>query len=151
MPNSGMVYHQQRQYLILKHGCLSCPRVKFREDLVEQLKRWRAQGDNLIVCLDTNEDVYKKSISKALTSVDRLAMKEVVGTFTGKKIGPTYFQGSKLIDAVWTTFDIQVAGACIMPAGYGIGDHCLFVIDFVASLLIDTSPKRGLSDPKDAG
>jgi hypothetical protein len=29
-----------------------------------------------------------------------------------------------------------------MPAGYGIGDHCLFVIDFVASLLIGTSPKR---------
>ena len=29
-----------------------------------------------------------------------------------------------------------------MPAGYGIGDRCLFVIDFVASLLIGTSPKR---------
>jgi hypothetical protein len=38
-PNSGMVYHQQRQYLILKRGCLTFPRVKFREDQVEQLQR----------------------------------------------------------------------------------------------------------------
>ena len=116
-PNSGMVYHQQRQYSILKPGYLTCPRVKFREDLVEQLQRWRAQGDKLIVCLDANEDVYKKSIGKELTSADGLAMKEVVGTFTGKRIGPMYFQGSKPIDAVWATSDIQVAGACIMPAG----------------------------------
>jgi hypothetical protein len=141
-PNSGMVYHQHRQYLILKCGCLTCPRVKFREDLVEQLQRWRAQGDKLIVCLDANKDVYKKSTGKALTSVDGLAMKEVVGTFMGKQIGPTYFWGSKPVDAVWATLDIQVAGACIMPTGYGIGDHRLFVIDFVASLLIGTSPKR---------
>jgi hypothetical protein len=94
------------------------------------------------VCLDANEDVYKKSIGKAPTSVDGLAMKEVVGTFMGKQIGPTYFWGSKPIDAVWAMLDIQVAGACIMPAGYGIGDHHLFVIDFVASLLIGISPKR---------
>jgi hypothetical protein len=141
-PNSGTVYHQQQQYLILKRGCLTCPRVEFREDLVEQLQRWRAQGDKLIVCLDANEDVYKKSIGKALTSVNGLVMKEVVGTFTGKQIGPTYLQGSKSIDAVWVTSDIQMAGTCIMPAGYRIGDHCLFVIDFMASLLIGTSPKR---------
>ncbi len=35
-----------------------------------------------------------------------------------------------------------MAGACILPASYGIGDHHLFVIDFMASLLIGTSPKR---------
>ncbi len=116
--------------------------MTFREDLVEQLQRWRAQRDKLIVCLDANEDVYKKSIGKALASVDSLAMKEVLGTFTGKQIGLTYFRESKPIDAVWATSDIQVAGACIMPAGYEIGDHRLFVIDFVASLLIGTSPKR---------
>ena len=69
-------------------------------------------------------------------------MKEVVGDFTGRQVGPTYFRGSKPIDAVWATSDLQVAGACIMPAGYGIGDHRLFVIDFVTSSLIGLSPKR---------
>jgi hypothetical protein len=65
-PNSGTVYHQQHLYWITKQGCLTCRRVKFQEDLVAQLKRWREQGDKLIVCLDANEDVYRKLIGKAL-------------------------------------------------------------------------------------
>jgi hypothetical protein len=141
-PNSGTVYHQQRHYWVVKRKCLTCPRVKFWEDLLQQLGRWREQGDKLIVCLDANEDIYKKAIGKALTLVDGLAMKEVVGEFTGKKIGPTYFRGSKPIDAIWATSDVQVAGACIMPAGYGIGDHRLFVVDFVAASLIGNEPKK---------
>ncbi len=104
--------------------------------------RWREQGDKLIVCLDANEDIYRKSLGKTLTSVDGLAMKEVVEEFTGRKVGPTYFRGSKPIDAVWAKADVQAAGACIMPAGYGIGDHRLFVVDFVTSSLIGFSPKK---------
>jgi exonuclease III len=141
-PNSGTVYHQHRRYWLGKRRCATCPRVKFRDDLISQLKRWREEGDKLIVCLDANENVYKKAIGKALTSVDGLAMKEVVGDFTGTPIGPTYFRGSKPIDAVWATSDVDVVGACIMPAGYGIGDHRLFVVDFLASSLLGTTPKK---------
>ena len=146
-PNSGTVYHQQRQYWVLKKKCLECPRVKFRTDLIDLLQKWREQGDKLIVCMDANEDIYRKSIGKALTSVEGLAMKEVVGSFTGKQIGATYFRGSKPIDAVWVTTDIQVAGACIMPAGFGIGDHRLFVIDFVASSLVGDTPRKIVRAP----
>jgi hypothetical protein len=140
-PNSGTVYHQQRQYWITKQGCLTCLRVKFWEDLVAQLKRWREQGDKLIVCLDANEDVYSKLIGKALTLIDRLAMQELVGKFMGRRIGPTYFRGSQPIDAVWATPDAQIAGACTMPGGYEIGDHQLFVVDFFASSLIGLALK----------
>jgi hypothetical protein len=140
--NSDTVYHQQRQYWITRQRCLTCPRVKFREDLVAQLNRWREQGDKLIVCLDANEDIYKKPIGKALTLIDGLAMQEVVGKFTGRRIVPTYFGGSRPMDAVWATLDVKVAGACIMPAGYGIGDHQLFVLDFVTSSLIGLAPKK---------
>ena len=86
--------------------------------------------------------MYKKAIGKALTSVDGLAMKEVAGNFTGTPIGPTYFRGSKPIDAVWAALDVEVVGACIMPAGYGIGDHRLFVVDFLANSLLGTTPKK---------
>ncbi len=84
-PNSGTVYHQQHQYWITKQGCLTCPRVKFWEDLVAQLKRWREQGDSL----DANEDLYRKLTRETLTSIDGLAMQEVVGRFTGRRFGPT--------------------------------------------------------------
>jgi hypothetical protein len=51
--------------------------------------KWREEGDRLIVCLDKNEHIYKKSIGKALTDIDGLAMREVVGDFTCQPVGPT--------------------------------------------------------------
>ena len=65
--------------------------------------------------MDENEDIYKKRLVKSITARYRLNMNEVVGAFTGKKIGATFFRGSKLIDAVWATPDIVVVGACVMP------------------------------------
>jgi hypothetical protein len=129
-PNSSTTYQQHRRYLINKKKDLSCPRTKFREDLIDQLSKWREAGDKLIVCLDANENIYSKSIGKALTNLEGLAMKEVVGTFTGRRVGPTYSRGSTPIDGIWATSDISISNACIMPTGYGIGDHRLFIIDF---------------------
>jgi hypothetical protein len=106
------------------------------------LTRWRENGDKLIVCLDANENIYKKSIRKALTDANGLALVEVVGKFTGQPVGPTYFRGSTPIDGIWASSDVTVAGACIMPAGYGIGDHRLFVVDFLTSSITGAIPHK---------
>ena len=90
----------------MKEKDRSCPRKRFREDLVRQLKNWRGSGERLVVCLDANEDIYSKSIGKALTDPDGLGMVEVVGEFTGKKVGATFYRGKKPIDGVWATPDI---------------------------------------------
>ena len=84
----------------------------------------------------------KKSIGKSLTGENGLAMYEVVGTFTGEKMGATFFQGTKPIDGVWATSNVVVTGACVMPASYGVGNHRLFVINFLTSSLIGTTPPR---------
>ena len=77
----------------------------------------------MIVSLDSNEHIYGKALGKALTDIDGLAMKEVVGEFTGKPIGSTFFRGSKPIDGIWAISDITISNAAIMPVDYGIGDH----------------------------
>ncbi len=94
------------------------------------------------MCMDANEDIYKKLIGKTLTDTEGLNMVEAVGEFTGKKIGPTFFGGSKPIDGIWTTADVIVMHACVMPAGFGMGDHCLFVLDMQASSLIGEEPLK---------
>ena len=76
--NSSTSYQQHRRYLINKRKDLTCPRTKFREDLIEQLSKWREEGDRLIVCLDANENIYTKSIGKELTNLDGLAMSKWV-------------------------------------------------------------------------
>ena len=140
--DSGTSYQQHRRYFINKRKDLTCPRTKFREDLIEQLSKWRQEGDKLIVCLDANENIYSKAIGKALTKLDGLAMKEVVGEFTGKQVGPTYFRGSTPIDGIWATSDISISNACIMPTGYGIGDHRMFIIDLNTTDIIGSNPPK---------
>jgi hypothetical protein len=129
-PNSSTMYQQHWQFFITQRRDLTCPRTKFMEDLVVHLTRWWKDGDQLIVCLDVNKHIYKKSIGKALTDIEGLAMKEVVGQFTHTPIGSTFFRGSKPIDGVWATSDILVCNAAIVPAGYEIGNHRLFMINF---------------------
>ena len=114
-----------------------------REDMVKQLKTWQRQGDMLIVCMDVNEDnIYRGSIGRALTSESELDMEEAVGNFTGKKIGATFFRGTKLIDKVWVTQDVDVVAACVKSVRYDIGDHRLFVIDILTSSLIGHNPPK---------
>jgi hypothetical protein len=69
-------------------------------------------------------------------------MKEVVGDFIRKPIGSTFFQGLMFIDRVWATSDITICSAAIMPAGYGIGDHWLFVISFASADIIGSTPPK---------
>ena len=69
-------------------------------------------------------------------------MKEVVGTFTNESLGATYFRGTKPIDGIWATPDIVVTGACVMPAGYRVGDHRMFIIDFLTSSLVGSTPPQ---------
>ena len=84
----------------MKEKDRTCPRTRFKNDLLAQLRKWREQGDWLIVCMYANEDIYRKSIGKALTMSEDLQMIEAVGNYTGKKIGATFFRGKKPIDGV---------------------------------------------------
>ncbi len=128
--NSGTTYQQQRRYFITRKKDLTCPRKRLHDDLMRQLNKWQQEGDRLIVCMDANEDTYRKLIGKSLTKKDGLNMSEVVGNFTGKKISPMFFWGSKPINGIWTTPDVVITHACVMPVGYGVGNHHLFVVDF---------------------
>ena len=67
-------------------------------------------------------------------------MSEVVGEFIFQKVGAKYFRGSTPIDGVWATSDVTLVGACVMPVGYGVGYHRLFIIDFLKSSLVGASP-----------
>jgi hypothetical protein len=69
-------------------------------------------------------------------------MREVVGDFTQHPPGAIYFQGSKPIDGVWATSNITVWNEAIVPVGYGIGDHRLFVADFSGTDMIGISHPR---------
>ena len=83
-------YQQHRRYFIRKEKDRTCPRVRFRQDLIRQLVQWQKEGDRLVVCLDANGNIYKKKLGRDLVTTSELEMVEVVGNFTGQRVGPTF-------------------------------------------------------------
>ena len=57
--DSGTVYQQHCRHLINKLKDDTCPRTRFREDLLRQMKQWRKDGERLILCLDANKNIYQ--------------------------------------------------------------------------------------------
>jgi hypothetical protein len=75
------------------------------------MKQWQAVGKHLVLCLDANENIYRAELGRQLTDLHSLGMKEVVGDFTGRQLGATFFRGSEPIDAIWAMSNLEVAHA----------------------------------------
>ena len=99
------------------------------------MKKWRDEDKKIVVCLDANENVYRDIIGRTLTNIEGLDMRE------STKLGATHFRGSRPIDAVWTTKDLEVTNACAMPIGYGIGDHRMIVVYINKESMIGAHPQ----------
>jgi hypothetical protein len=109
------------------------------------MKQWQAAGERLVLCLNANENIYRAKLGRQLTDLHGLGMKEVVGEFMGRQLGATFFGGIEPINAIWVTSNLEVAHVCVMPVGYGVGDHHLFVVDFSTASMIGTCPPKIIS------
>jgi hypothetical protein len=76
--DSGTVYQQHRRHLISKLKDDTCPRARFWEDLLRQMKQWWKDCERLILCSDANENIYQGELGRQLTELNGLSMKEVV-------------------------------------------------------------------------
>jgi hypothetical protein len=125
---------------ITKKKDLTCPNKLFRQHLFHQIKKWHKEGDRNILFMDHNEHTYDGPLGRALSDPEGVGLQEAVLRHTGKRTGATFFQGSKPIDGLWVTSDIEIANACVMPFGYGIGDHRMFIPDVTMESLVGKNP-----------
>ena len=119
----------------------TCPRHRFRDDLINLLVSWREEGRRLILCLDANDHVYTSSLGRALVTHPDLDLHEATLASTGSPLTATHFRGSKPIDAIWTTPDVEISNICSMPIGYGAGDHRAFFLDISTRSLVGINPQ----------
>ena len=86
---------------------------------------------------------HKNSTSKALLEIklDKIDEEQKYYMLHAEKKCRRIKSG-RIPDGVWVTSDVVIIGACVMPAGYGIGDHRLFVLDFLTSSLIGHDPPK---------
>jgi len=140
--NSGTTYQQQRWYYITKRKDLSCPRKIFRRDLIKQLKSWQEAGDRIILFMDHN-DATNGPLGKELVSdKNGLDLREAIIQHTGASPGATFFRGSKPLDGMWVSEDLDISNACVMLFGYGVGDHRTFVLNIPLESMIGIDPVK---------
>ena len=114
----------------------------FRRDLIKQIKLWRETGDKIILFMDHNKHATKGPLGKELSNRNGLDLKEAIVQHTGTSPGATFFHGSKPINRMWVSGDIDISNACVMPFGYGVGNHCAFVLDVPLESLIRVDPVK---------
>ncbi len=103
---------------------------------MKQIKQWRAAGDRIILFMDHNKHMINGPLGKALADKERLDLREAIVQHTGASPGATFFRGSKSIDGLWISSNLDMSNACIMPFVYGIGNHRAFILDIPIKSLV---------------
>jgi hypothetical protein len=136
MIGRGTVSAQHQRYFMNK-GNLNDPRDIFRDQLLVQLKQWRARNEEIILFADLNEDIYTGPIAQALLQPE-LLMEEQTLKSTGIIAPPSHFTGSHPIVGTFATPGIVCTNSFLSPHGMGVGDHRFQLHDFDANSLLGT-------------
>jgi hypothetical protein len=140
--NSGIMYQQQQRYFITKKKDLTCPLVLFRNHLIKQIREWHAAGDRIILFIDHNAHVINGQLGKALADKEGLDLQQAIVQHMGMSPSVTFFQGSRPIDGLWISSNLDISNVCVMPFGYGIGDHHAFILDIPIKSLVGIDPVK---------
>jgi hypothetical protein len=92
--------------------------------------------------MNHNEHTYDGPLGSALADMSNLGLREAVLHHTGTQMGATFFRGSKPINGLWVSSDIDTANVCIMLFGNGVGNHCMFVLNVTLESLIGKMPTK---------
>ncbi len=92
--------------------------------------------------MDHNEYIINGQLGKALAVKDGPDLQEAIMQHTGTSPCATFFRRSKPIDGLWVSNDLDISNACIMPFGYGIGDHQAFILNIPIESLVGENPVK---------
>ncbi len=109
---------------------------------MKQIKQWRAAGDRIILFMDHNKHMINGLLGKALADKKGLDLQEANVQHTGASPDMTFFRGPKPINRLWISSDLDISNACVMPFGYGIGNHRAFILDILIKLLVGVDPVK---------
>ena len=129
------VYRQHLTF-IQKEQLDRTPYQLFFDDLILQLKKWRSHGERLILCIDLNEHCLRGKISRRLGSED-INLQERTNQVWPLDVEPnTHIDGSKPIDGIFATPDIDVTNCLLLSFHESVGDHRTMILEFTTASAI---------------
>ena len=131
-----MVAAQHERYF-QKIANFNKPREIFKSQLITQLMAWCAAGEEVILFIDVNENVYTGPLAKALQG-NGLRMEEQTLCLTGKEAPHSLCTGKVAIVGMYVTPGIICTNSYLSPHGAGVGDHWFQLHDFDAHTVLCT-------------
>ena len=100
---NSAVYAQHKRFFKMK-GDFRCPRLIFRQHLMEQLDKWQGNGDRIILMIDANENLQHGKLQRALM---KRGIRDLVRERTNLPGPATHFRGKSQIDGIFATKDVD--------------------------------------------
>ena len=126
------VYRQHLNY-IQNNDLGRTPYQLFFDDLILQLKQWRSNNERLILCIDLNEHSLTGKIARRISSDDIQLHESTHTSWPEGKQPHTYIDGSKPIDGIFSTPDIEVTNSLLLSFHESAGDHRTMILEFTTA------------------
>jgi hypothetical protein len=136
MKGRGMVAAQHKRY-IRKKGNFNKPQEISSTQLITQLRAWHTAGEEVILFIDANKNVYTGPLAKALQG-DGLQMEEQTLCLTGKEAPHSHCTGKVAIVGTYATPGIFCMNSYLSPHGAGVGNHWFQLPNFDAHTVLGT-------------
>ena len=130
----GTVYQQHLRY-IQNNGLDTTPHKLFMTDFLAMVMHWRHAGDRLIIMADMNEHVLQGPLARRLL---QLGLVEATHSSWGETPPNTHVSGTRPIDGIYHSPDIEVIATMQLSFHESVGDHRSAIIDVTARSFIGT-------------
>jgi len=144
---TNTVMAQQTRILMRQGTTNPNPRQQFITDLIVQIRQWRQQDKEILVCMDANENVDdpQSKIGRIFTETDLVDLHHNRHPATRKPA--TYQRGTHTIDVMLGTplFATALSAAWMLPFSNPPlikGDHRLLGADFHPGILFGSAPSN---------
>ena len=140
--NRQSVYNQHKRYF-LHHGITECPRTLMHTQLCQHIKLWQAQGNNIVLLIDTNENLSRMGHlqTKLLYECDLIDPIRNLYSNNNTTLPPTSLTGSVPIDSIFVSQNLQhISKGGWIRIEESIGNHRALFIDIPAQTLLGESP-----------
>ena len=127
------VWEQQSRYF-QSRGDFRYPSTIFIEDISSMISRWRTNREEVILCIDANQDVYNGRLATRLASHD-IQLTCLLEPALGCPVPNSHFRGTGKISTIFGSPGLVEGHAMCYPHWYRVGDHRVFLLEISAASL----------------
>ena len=120
------VWNQQKSHFEAQDDD-RCPRAIFISDILVEIRKWKEEGDQIVIGMDANEDVRTGKLSEAFREEGLI---ELCTDCHGMNGPTTYDRGQRPIDGIFVTSTLMASHCGYLPFEF---DHRALWIDIPMS------------------